>query len=58
MHPAGERRHRAVLYLDGETSYRIELEDAGGLTNGGGPEYAVRYLPDTAPAVEISEPAR
>ena len=49
VRPAGERRHRAVLYLDGETSYRIELEDAGGLTNGGGPEYAVRYLPDTAP---------
>ena len=56
VRPAGERRHRAVLYLDGETSYRIELEDPGGLTNGGGPEYAVRYLPDTAPAVEVSEP--
>ena len=56
VRPAGERRHRAVLYLDGETAYRIELEDAGGLTNGGGPEYAVRYLPDAAPSVEISEP--
>lgn len=53
---AGELRHRADLYLDGETSYRIELEDRGGLTNGGGAEYAVRYLPDTAPAVEVSEP--
>jgi hypothetical protein len=57
VRPAGERRHRALLYLDGETSYRIELEDAGGLTNGGGPEYAVRYLPDAPPSVEISEPA-
>ncbi len=54
--PAGERRYRAVLYLDGETSYRIELEDDGGLTNGGGPEYAVRYLPDTPPSVEVIEP--
>lgn len=54
--PAGELRHRAVLYLNGETSYRIELEDPGGLTNGGGPEYAVRYLPDTAPSVEVTEP--
>ena len=54
--PAGERRYRAVLYLDGETSYRIELEDAGGLTNGGGPEYAVHYLPDAPPSVEVSEP--
>jgi hypothetical protein len=56
VRPAGELRHRAVLYLGGETSYRVELEDAGGLTNGGGPEYAVRYLPDAAPSVEVSEP--
>ncbi|MHB8834868.1 MAG: DUF4175 family protein [Candidatus Methylomirabilia bacterium] len=56
VRPAGGRVYHAVLYLDGETSYRVELEDPGGLTNGGGPEYAVRYLPDTAPAVEVSEP--
>jgi tetratricopeptide (TPR) repeat protein len=54
--PAGELRHRAVLYLNGETSYRIELEDPGGLGNGGGPEYAVRYLPDAPPSVEVTEP--
>lgn len=56
VQPVGERRRRAVLYLDGETAYRIELEDAGGLNNGSGPEYAVRYLPDAAPEVEITEP--
>ena len=55
--PTGERRHRATLYLNGETSYRIELEDTGGLTNGGGPEYAVRLLPDAVPSVEVTEPA-
>ncbi len=55
--PDGERRYRADLYLDGGTSYRIELEEAGGLTNGGGAEYAVRYLPDAVPTVEVVEPA-
>jgi soluble cytochrome b562 len=55
--PAGERRYRATLYLNGETSYRIELEDTGGLTNGGGPEYAVRLIPDAVPSVEVTEPA-
>jgi len=56
VRPVGERRHRGVLYLNGETSYRIELEDTSGLTNGAGPQYAVRYLPDTAPIVEVTEP--
>ena len=56
VRPAGERLQRGALYLDGETSYRIELQDAAGLSNGGGPEYAVRYLPDDPPAVEVSEP--
>jgi hypothetical protein len=56
VRPAGERLHRAVLYLNGESSYRVELQDAGGLTNGAGQEYPVRYLPDAPPIVEITEP--
>jgi hypothetical protein len=55
--PAGPLRYRAALYLGGETSYRLELEDAQGLGNGGGPEYAIRLLPDAAPTVEVTEPA-
>jgi hypothetical protein len=54
--PSGERRYRAALYLDGAPAYRIELATADGVDNGGGPEYAVRYLPDAAPTVEITEP--
>lgn len=56
VRPTGERSHAAVLYLNGESSYRIELEDAGGITNGAGQEYAVRYLPDAPPTVEITDP--
>ena len=37
--PAGGLRHRVALYLGGDTSYRLELEDAQGLGNGGGAEY-------------------
>jgi hypothetical protein len=57
VRPAGEQRFAATLYLNGEPSYRLELEDAAGLGNGGGPEYPVRYLPDAAPVVELLEPA-
>ena len=55
--PAGELRYRVALYLGGETSYRLELEDTQGLGNGGGVEYPIRLLPDVAPTVEVSEPA-
>ena len=54
--PVGERRYSASLYLNGETAYRLELRDTEGLGNGGGPEYAIRYLPDAAPTVEVAEP--
>ncbi|HEY6000757.1 MAG TPA: DUF4175 family protein, partial [bacterium] len=57
VQPAGELRSRVSLYLGGETAYRLELEDAQGLGNGGGPEYAIKLLPDAAPAVEVIEPA-
>jgi hypothetical protein len=53
----GGLRHRVGLYLGGETAYRLELEDGQGLGNGGGPEYAIRLLPDGAPTVEVTEPA-
>ncbi len=57
VRPAGEGRYRTALYLGGESAYRLELEDAEGLGNGGAPEYAIRYLPDQPPVVEVSEPA-
>ena len=57
VQPAGGLRYRVALYLGGEDSYRLELEDAQGLGNGGGPAYAIRLLPDAAPTVEVSEPA-
>jgi hypothetical protein len=56
VEPAGEGRYRAALYLDGARSWRLELQDAGGVGNGGGPEYPVRYLPDAPPTAELLEP--
>jgi hypothetical protein len=53
----GPRSYSVPLYLAGEESYRLELEDAAGFRNGGGATFAIRYLPDAPPTVELLEPA-
>ncbi len=52
----GDRRHTASFYLNGEESYRIGLVDGDGFTNRDPLTYAVRYLPDASPKVELLKP--
>jgi hypothetical protein len=53
---AGGLRYGASFYLDGESGYRLELTDVEGFRNSAPLEYAIRYLNDAPPEVELVSP--